>query len=126
MKALAKSGGFAPSLAEILQSTKSGNKSQGSESIKDSEDLPKKITDLRDILKLIITETYKDPYTKDTEEVKQQKMKEKNFNTLLMAVMEEAVKIATAMTQRRSVAIAGPFPLVKAHLLTQLLNVAYS
>lgn len=77
--------------------------------------MPKKISDLKEILKLIITETYKDPYKNDTEEVKQQKMKEKNFNTLLMAVMEEAVKIATAMTQRRSVAIAGPLPFVKAH-----------
>ena len=42
-------------------------------------------------------------------------MQEKNFNTLLMAVMHEAVKIAETMAQRRSVAIAGPFPLVKAH-----------
>ena len=53
-------------------------------------------------------------------------MKEANFNSLLMAVMGEAVKIATAMTQRRSVAIAGPFSLAKAHQLTQILNRAYS
>lgn len=42
-------------------------------------------------------------------------MKEKNFNNLLLAVLEEAVQIAQAMTQRRSVPIAGPFSLVKAH-----------
>lgn len=53
-------------------------------------------------------------------------MQEKNFNTLLMAVMHEAVNIAETMAQRRSVAIAGPFPLVKAHQLAQLLNRAYA
>ena len=53
-------------------------------------------------------------------------MKEKNFNTHLMFVISEAVKVAKAMAQRRSVAIAGPFPLSKAHQLTQILNRAYS
>lgn len=97
VEAIAKTG-FAPSLAEIIKNSRGGSKFSGFEIIKDSEDLPKKITDLQEILKLIIAETYKDPYKNDTEEVKLQKMKEKNFNTLLMAVMEEAVKIAIAMT----------------------------
>lgn len=49
-------------------------------------------------MKLIIEATYTDPTSNDSEEVKQQKMKEKNFNTLLLAVMDDAVKIATAMS----------------------------
>ena len=44
---------------------------------------------------------------------------------MLLAVLEEAVQIAKAMALRRSVPIAGPFSLEKAHQLTQLLNRAY-
>ena len=71
--------------------------------------------ELKEILKLIMEKTYQSPYTDDTEEVKEQKLKQKNFNIRLLAIMDEAVLIAKAMTQRRSVPIAGPFPLVKAH-----------
>ena len=53
-------------------------------------------------------------------------MKEKNFNNMLLAVLDEAVEIAKVMAMRRSAPIAGPFSLVKAHQLTQLLNRAYS
>ena len=107
---------FAPSLKSIISCLK--GRTQSAEYIKESSETPQKIIELQQILKLIIEATYKPPNTKDSEEVKQQKVKELNFNSLLMAVMGEAVKVATAMTQRRSVAVAGPFSLTKAHSLT--------
>ena len=125
---VAKSG-FAPTLKDILGKKKTSSKLGAPDEqqyIKESESKPLKIVELRQILEIIIKETYSDPTTNDSEEVRQRKMQEKNFNTLLMAVMDDAVKIAQAVAERRSAAIAGPFPLEKAHQLAQLLNRAYS
>ena len=65
--------------------------------IKESDEVPKKIVELEEMFKLLVAETYKDPTTKDSEEVKIKRMKEKNFNTLLLAVLAEAVKVAKVM-----------------------------
>ena len=118
---------FAPPLSQILKHLK-GSKRQAErvEYIKESDQKPKKLLELQDILTHIIAETFKKPTTKDTEEEKVKRMKEQNFNTLLMVVVGEAIRIASLMAQRRSVAIAGPFQLAKAHQLTQILNRAYS
>ena len=94
--------------------------------MKESEESPIKMIELKEILKLIMEETYLNPYKDDTEEVKEQKLKQKNFNIRLLAIMDEAILIAKAMTQRRTAPIAGPFPIVKAHQFSALFNSAYS
>ena len=105
---------FAPSLQKMLKVLKKRStklEPVPPDFIKESDEVPKRIVELEEMFKLLVAETYKNPTTKDSEEVKVKRMKEKNFNTLLLAVLAEAVKVAKVMQSRRSAPIAGPLPL---------------
>ena len=65
--------------------------------ILESSDEPKKLIELHEIIKLIADTTFIPPTTQDSDEIKMKKMKEKNFNTLLLFVLEQSVTIATRM-----------------------------
>lgn len=73
---------FAPSLKDILDSDKSSRGKKQKEAsaeyikeVKQSEENPKKMIELKEILQLIMDATFINPYTDDTEEVKEQKIK---------------------------------------------------
>ena len=68
-----------------------------------------KIDALRHLLDGIVKVTYVNPITTDSDDLKQRRMNEKNYNLRLRKVIDEAIQIAVTLYSSNTCKVAGPF-----------------
>ena len=73
----------------------------------------------------IVKATFVSPVQSDSDELKQRRMNEKNYNLKLKKVVEDALTLAIQLYNSNIVGVAGPYPEEKALELSNLLDQAY-
>jgi len=84
-----------------------------------------KLANLLQAVEAIIKETYKDPFTTDSDEEKKRCMEEKNYYIRLQAILRDTLQIAEQLFIRNTAIFEGPLSVEQASELADLLSQAY-